>query len=119
MVLMYDGGTAVLEGTWSQIGSIPRSYRDLQVFGSKGTILMDDKNQVKIHTEQKPGGEIVDLPETSQGERNAVEYFLTCVKEDKPIEGLCSPGHSRDTQEILEAGIISSKTKTSVSIPIR
>jgi hypothetical protein len=63
-------------------------------------------------------GESVKLDPLPDGERNPVEYFLTCINEDKPIEGMCDPKFSRDVQEILEAGQISSENGKITKIPI-
>ena len=111
LVMMYDKGTATIEGTWSTIGGIPGGP---MIFGSKGTILLG--REITLFTKEHPEGKTVELDPLPEGERNAVEYFLTCVKEDKPIGGMCNPKLSRDVQEVLEAGIVSSENKKVVTL---
>jgi len=114
VVMMYDKGTATIEGTWSQIGRIPV---DPVIYGTKGSIFLGPQ-EMMIFTKDKQEGEATKVDPLPQGERNAVEYFLTRIKENKPVEGMCSPKFSRDVQEVLEAGLISSKSGTMAMIPL-
>ena len=114
VIMMYDKGTATIEGTWSQIGRIPV---DPVIYGTKGSIFLGPQ-ETMIFTKDKQEGEVVKVDPLPQGERNAVEYFLTRIKEDRPIEGMCDPRFSRDVQEILEAGLTSSKSGTVTMIPL-
>ena len=50
--------------------------------------------------------------------RTAVEYFLSCLAADRPIEGLVSGAVGRDTQEILEAGLRAAAAGREVSLPL-
>jgi predicted dehydrogenase len=114
VVMMYDKGMAAVEGTWSQIGRIPV---DPVIYGTKGSILLGSQ-ETKVFTKDKQEGEAMKVDPLPQGERNAVEYFLTRIKEDRPIESMCNQKFSRDVQEILEAGLISSKSGTVTMIPL-
>jgi len=114
IVMMYDRGTATLEGTWSQMG---RLSVDPAIYGTKGTISFGP-HETMVFTKDKQEGEAIAVDPLPQGERNAVEYFLTRIKEDRPIEGMCDPKFSRDVQEVLEAGLISSKSGTVTMIPL-
>ena len=49
---------------------------------------------------------------------NASEYFLSRIQKDGLIEGLCNPIVSRDSQEILEAGLLSSLKGKRISLPL-
>ena len=69
-------------------------------------------------TRDNPDGALVEVPPLPEGERSAVEYFLTCLAGDHPIEGLVSPAVGRDTQEILEAGLRAGATGREVSLPL-
>jgi predicted dehydrogenase len=112
VVMMYDRGTAAVEGTWSQIGRVPV---DPVIYGTKGSIVLGPQ-ETTVFTKDKQEGEAVKIDPLPQGERNAVEYFLTRIKENKPIEGMCDPRFSKDVQEVLEAGLISSKGGMAVSV---
>lgn len=115
VVMMYDEGTAVVEGTWSQIGDLPE---DPVIYGTKGTILVRPHETI-VFTRDKQEGEVIEVDPLPRGEGNAVEYFLTCLKEEKPIDGMCNPKFSRDVQEVLEAGLVSSKSEIITSMPLR
>lgn len=114
VIMMYEKGTASIEGTWSQIGRLPV---DPLIYGTKGTIFLGPRETV-LFTKDKQEGETVAVDPLPQGERNAVEYFLTRISQDKPVEGMCNPRFSRDVQEVLEAGLISSKSGKAVEIPL-
>jgi len=114
VVMMYDKGTATIEGTWSQIGQLPVGPL---IYGTEGTIFLGPK-ETMLFTKDNPEGETVAADPLPQGERNAVEYFLTRLSQDKPVEGMCSPRFSRDAQEVLEAGLISSKNGKAVALPL-
>jgi len=114
VIMMYDKGTAAVEGTWSQIGKIPV---DPVIYGTKGSIFIGPQ-ETMLFTKGNQEGEIVKVDPLQQGERNAVEYFLTRIKEDKPIEGMCDPKFSRDVQEVLEAGLVSSESGAIVTVPL-
>jgi len=115
VVMVYDRGTATVEGTWSQIGSLSEAPK---IFGSKGTISIGDE-EVKVFTKDKPEGRSAEMDPLPEGEANAVEYLLTRVKYDEPITGMCDPKLSRDCQEILEAGLIASEVGKAITLPLR
>ena len=114
VIMMYDKGTASIEGTWSQIGDLPG---DPMVYGTKGTISLG-RDGLTLFARDKRGGESIETEPLPRGEGNAVEYFLTCLKEDRPIGGMCDPKLSRDAQEVLEAGLVSSRSGEVIAIPI-
>lgn len=119
LIMVYGKAIGISEGSWSQIGN---PAGELVIYGDKGTIELirvDNQEGIKLYTKENRGGKIVELPALSQGKRNGVEYFLTCIKENKPLEGLCSPEVSIDAQEILEAGLISAKKKKAINLPLR
>ena len=50
--------------------------------------------------------------------RSGSAYFVHCIANDLPIQGICSAEVSRDAQEILEAGLLSSTYGEAVSLPL-
>lgn len=113
LVMMYDNAAATIEGTWSQIGRIPGGP---MIYGTKGTISLGETPM--IYTDEKPQGEPLPLEPLPDGEKNPVEYFLTSIAEDRPIGMMCDPKLSRDAQEVLEAGMISSQRGQVVATPL-
>lgn len=115
VVMTFSKGTAMVEGSWSSIGTIPGGP---EIYGTKGSLLLGWEEPLRVFSIENPRGAEVEAPPLPVGRRNAVEYFLTRTREGKSIEGLCSPEFSRDVQEILEAGLISASTGKAVSLPI-
>jgi len=78
--------------------------------GSKGRLL--------LATREDEDGSPVDLPTLPEERRNATNYFLHCITQDLPIEGICSAEVSRDAQEILEAALLSATNGEATSLPL-
>lgn len=113
LVMVYDRGTAIIEGTWTQTGRVPEGP---VFYGTKGSIALGEIPI--IHTDDKRAGEAILVDPLPKGESNVVEYFLTSIAEDRPISGMCDPKFARDVQEVLEAGLISSQTDKPVAVPL-
>ena len=47
-----------------------------------------------------------------------IPYFLSRLRSQRPIEGLCAPDIGRDVQEILTAALRSSATGQTVPLPL-
>lgn len=115
VIMIYGDGTAIAEGTWSQVGNPPAPPL---IYGTKGTILLGFSGAT-IFSKEKEDGQILKGGPFPSREKNAVEYFLNRIKDDRPIDGMSTPDFSRDVQEVLEAGLISNSTGRVVPIPLR
>ncbi|MBO3802384.1 MAG: Gfo/Idh/MocA family oxidoreductase [Candidatus Brockarchaeota archaeon] len=115
VVMLYERGTAVVEGTWSQVGNVPEGP---EIYGTRGTVLIG-ADEITVFAKEKRGGEAVGAGPLPPGERNAVEYFLARIEKDEPVGGMCDPKFSRDVQEVLEAGLISSERGEAVALPLK
>ena len=58
------------------------------------------------------------LDELPEGEGNASEYFVGCIRRGEDPVGLTNPDLSRGAQEILEAGLLSATAGVAVSLPV-
>jgi predicted dehydrogenase len=119
VIIMHGPGImAVSEASWIQIGHLT-SYIAV-IYGSDGTMVVEPgaKGRLLLATREHEDGIEVDVPQPAEELRNATAYFLSRIKASLPIEGLCSAEVSRDAQEILEAGLISSQTGSTVSLPL-
>ena len=128
LLLRYQRAMAVIEATWTAAGPVLHGGPVLS--GRDGTLVADrrpprgegrgagDAGALLHVTRDNPDGAIVEPPPLPEGERSAVEYFLTCLADDRPIEGLVSPAVGRDTQEILEAGLRAGAAGREVSLPL-
>jgi predicted dehydrogenase len=61
--------------------------------------------------------ELVDPPALPPDKRDGPTCFLTCVRDGRPVEGLCAPEVGRDVQEVLAAALRSSATGREVTLP--
>ena len=114
ILMKYDRAFGVAEASWTQIidtlGGNPIAY------GSEGGVMVRG-SKVVLHLKGKEALEIEPDP-LPAGRSTGPEYLVNCIESGSPIEGMCSAEVSRDAQEILEAGLISSNTGEEVKLPI-
>lgn len=119
MLLRYERAIAIAEASWAWVGGYPTAGPI--VYGTEGTLVAHSGKEsadVTIVTKEDPQPREIKALPLPEGERNAPEYFLKCIEEDRPIDGLVSPAVCRDAQEILEAAIISIRTGAEVPLPL-
>lgn len=99
VIARYPKAIAVLEATWSQIGTdgAPNPI----VYGTEATAGVAD-GKVRVH---RRGSEAVyeDPEPLREGARNAPEYFLHCLQTGTRPEGILSPEIALIAQKIVEA----------------
>lgn len=110
LLLRYPKGAAVLEGTWSQIGSDGAGNPTL--YGTEGTATLMD-GRIRVHRRGQEVQMFEPVP-LAEGERNAPDYFLTRLREERAMEGMVSPEIGRDAQAILAAALESCATGQAV-----
>jgi glucose-fructose oxidoreductase len=87
------------------------------VRGTKGTISSYDYEQtVRVQTAEHPEGFDHPVQELPEGERNGIEYMLTRIEGDLPIEGPLSPEIARIGQQIIETAIRSAEGKQTLPL---
>jgi predicted dehydrogenase len=124
MILSYAKGHTITEGTWTQ-PAMPVKIPAM-VYGDGGAIAIMSNTELKIATKGVPGqhqglpveGETIVCPDLPAHYASAIDYFTYCLLHDEPFTGIVSPEVSRDTQEILEAGLLSMETGEAVSLPL-
>jgi predicted dehydrogenase len=124
VVLRYPSALALLEASWTQIGSEPAF--SMIVYGDAGTLIV---HQPRAAREGQTGGagsvQLVTRDESRQIEpptlpsdaRDGPTYFLSQLKSGQPIEGLCAPEIGRDAQEILAAALRSAASGHQEELP--
>ena len=114
ILMKYGNAFGLTEASWTQkTGYVTPNP---VVYGTEGALTVSG-NSVNL----TPAGEEVKSIEPEplpEGKRNAAEYLIHCLETDEPVEGLCCPYISRDAQEILEAGLISSDTGKAITLPM-
>lgn len=118
ITMQWSRAMALAEASWSQIGHLT-SYVTA-IYGTEGTLLVEPGKQGRLllaDREHDMGVEL-DIPPLPSDRCNAAAYFLSCIVEGRPVEGLCSAEVGRDAQEILEAGLLSAAAGSAISLPL-
>jgi len=112
LLMGYKKAMGIAEASWSQIGEgVPPRYT-LIINGSEGVIAAG--RELKIYTAEKKTWETITPSPLEKGRRNGPEHFVTCIREDKPVDDVVSSIYNRDAQAILEAGLISMREDRTV-----
>ncbi len=118
ITMQWPRAMALAEASWSQIGHLT-SYVTA-IYGTEGTLLVEPGKQGRLllaDREHDMGVEL-DAPRLPADRCSASAYFLSCIDEEHPVEGICSAEVGRDAQEILEAGLLSAATGSAISLPL-
>jgi len=116
VALQYHDANAVIETTWTE--PVPgKPPHDLVLYGTEAVLVAGGK-QVTIYSQAHPDGEVHQPPPLKAPRCNGVEYFIHCILNKEPIEGMCSPENSHDAQEIMEAARLSVLTGQRIALPL-
>jgi predicted dehydrogenase len=118
LVLKYKNGINVFEGSWD----LPRSFQDLEIFGSsaapdgslnRGSIYM---TQQKV--ELRNGRETREVPLTALSPEKAdpIAFMVDAIRNNKPIEGITALEINLEVVEIIEAAKESIRTGRAVKL---
>lgn len=125
IILRYPRALGLLEGSWTQIGGEPAF--GLIVYGDAGTLLVHQPRATREGQVVGPGrvqvvtgadSRLVDPPSLPAEERDGPTFFLSRVRDGRPIDGLGAPDIGRDVQEVLEAALRSSASGRQVALPL-
>ncbi len=124
VVLTYPRAVGLLEASWNQIGGEPALA--MVVFGDRGTLLVHQPRATRdgervgsgrVQIVTAAGSRDVEPPPLPEGERDGPSYFLTCVREGRPVTGPCAAEVGRDVQEVLDAALRSAASGRRVELP--
>ncbi|MDG2220682.1 MAG: Gfo/Idh/MocA family oxidoreductase [Rubripirellula sp.] len=120
-VARYENGLSKFETRWGTFTDPwvhqPQPKCGFVVRGTKGTISSYDYEQtVRVQTAEHPEGFDHPVQELPEGERNGIEYMLTRIDRDLPIEGPLSPEIARIGQQIIETAIRSAEAKQTLPL---
>lgn len=123
-IARYNNGLSKFETRWGTFTDPwthqPQPKCGFVIRGTKGTISSYDYEQsVRVQTSDHPEGKDFPVCELPEGERNGIEYMLTRIKNDLPIEGPLSPEIARIGQQIIESAIRSAEEKKTVPLAVR
>ncbi|HEU5196461.1 MAG TPA: Gfo/Idh/MocA family oxidoreductase [Methylomirabilota bacterium] len=113
VVLTYPRAMGLLEASWNQIGAEPALA--MTVYGDHGTLLVHQPRATRegekvtgsgrVQVVTASGSRTLDPPPLPDAERDGPTWFLTCVREGRPVSGPCAPEVGRDVQEVLDAAL--------------
>jgi predicted dehydrogenase len=112
LVLSYKNAMGIFEGSWD----LPRSYQDLEIFGLKGSIYMQN-GKVELRKGRKSDEVAIEPlpPERSK----PVNYMVETLKAGKQIEGMTAVDINVDVIEIIDAAKESIRTGKAVRLAAR
>lgn len=119
LVMTYSNALAIAEASWTQIGHL--SSYVTWIYGTGGTLMVEpgEHGRLVLATEKHPDGKPVKVPRLPSHMLHASAHFVHCLRAGGPFAPLCNDRVGRDTQEILEAGLISAEEGAEVSLPLR
>ena len=120
-VARYQRGLSKFETRWGAFTDPwthqPQPKCGFVLKGSEGTISSYDyEATVRMQTRKKPQGLDLPVEPLRVPARNPVEYFLDCIRRDRPPEGPLSPKISRIGQQIVDSALLSAKLKRTVKL---
>lgn len=120
-VARYEHGLSKFETKWGTYTDPwvhqPQPKCGFVVRGTAGTIASYDyEPTIRVQTKKHPEGFDQPVDELPPGQRNGIEYFLTRLAADLPIEGPLSPEIARIGQQIIESAIRSAQEHRTVEL---
>jgi predicted dehydrogenase len=127
LTMVYPHALGTAQASWSQIGA-GLGVGPI-IYGTEGTILVHQRHgsregqvikegSIELMTREQPNGRLIDPPALPEGQRNALEHIVTCLRDGTPLHEMVSPATGRAVQEILEAGYRSLASGRDISLPL-
>jgi predicted dehydrogenase len=120
-VARYASGLSSFETRWGTFTDPwkhqPQPKCGFILKGSEGTISSYDYDRtVRLQTRRCPQGADLPADRLRPPFQNPVQYFIDCLRRDRPIEGPLSPKICRLGQEIVDAAVLSAKRGRTVKL---
>lgn len=118
MVFKYKNGISVFEGSWD----LPRSFQDLEIFGSTagpdGSLTRGSVYMTQQKVELRSGRETRDLPLAPLAPERAdpISFMVDAIRNNKPVEGITALDINVGVVEIIEAAKESIRTGRAVKL---
>jgi predicted dehydrogenase len=123
LIMSYPAGHSVAEGTWTQPAAAIRT--PLVIYGTSGSLAVTGNAEVTL-AQVNPADprapvepKVLASPALPDHYRSGPAYFVHQILAEQPFEGIVSVQVSRDSQEILEAGIESMATGQEIGLPLK
>jgi predicted dehydrogenase len=119
IVMSYPEAMATAEGAWGQVGQAITGYL-ATIWGTNGAVVVGPGRGGRVWTTSAEKPEYVEVtpaePEPHMASGTA--HFLWALSTGNEFFPLCRPETCRNTQEVLEAGLLSSRTGAAVTLPL-
>jgi YD repeat-containing protein len=127
LTVRWARALALIEASWTAAG--PVTDGGPTIAGTTGTLVVRRQagrreghiatgGAVELFTPDEPDGRLIAPPALREGERSAIEHFLTCLAASRPFHPLVGLQLGYDTQELLEAGLIAAQDGRTVALPL-
>ena len=119
--LRYTCGLSKFETRWGTFTD-PWTHQTqpkcgLVLKGEDGTISSYDyEPALRVQTRKKPGGEDMPADKLKPPFQNPIQYFVDCLRQDRPPEGPLSPKISRIGQQMVDCAVLSARLKKTVKL---
>ncbi len=120
VVMSYPRAIATAEGSWTQVGRPTTGYL-ATIWGTRGSVTVGPGGGGRLWTTtaEQPESVEIEPPEPEPHMSSGTAHFLWGLATDEEFCPLCRPDACRDTQEIIEAAIVSSQTGRDISLPLQ
>ncbi len=117
VLLEYSDATAILLPSWDW----PYGMGQAQFFGPKGSFLVMGDGLLLAPAKSEIGtqdvaGKPVECLALPHERSNPIAYFLSCIRNNKPIEGMVAPDLNVGVNEIIDAAKESIRTGRAVEL---
>jgi predicted dehydrogenase len=111
LVLHYKKAVGIFEASWD----LPRSFQDLEVYGLKGSVYMQQKGVTLQKGREKAHD--LDLTPLPPEESEPVAFMTSRIRQNKPIEGVTAIDINVGVIEIIDAAKQSIASGKAVKLP--
>jgi predicted dehydrogenase len=119
IVMSYPQAMATAEGAWGQIGQVVTGYL-ATIWGTGGVVVVGPGRGGRVWSATARQPECVEVaplsPEPHMASGSA--HFVWALATGNEFHPLCRATSCRDTQEVLEAALLSVRTGGAVSLPL-
>ena len=120
-VCRYARGLSRMETRWGTFTDPwviqPQPKCGFVFVGSDGTIASEDyAPHVTVQTRARPEPHTIPADTLPTGKRNAIEYVIACITENRPIEGPLDPALCLTAQRIVDTAALSAAQKRTLEL---
>ncbi len=120
-VCRYARGLSRMETRWGTFTDPwviqPQPKCGFVFVGSEGTIASEDyAPHVTVQTRARPEPHTIPADTLPPGKRNAIEYVIACITENRPIEGPLDPALCLTAQRIVDTAALSAAQKRTLEL---